>query len=132
MTDINVFVRRSRRSAEREAVGLALMRRQVNAGRLKVTWMSEEDKAAYRLREPPDAGADRGGVYDSEPRPATRRAPRGDQAAGMPGLRSEGLVSGPAAGPQDRRALVVSSAGAHVLAACLRVARGCRRAVWSR
>ena len=133
MTDINVFVRRSRRSAEREAVGLALMRRQVNAGRLKVTWMSEEEKAAYRLREPPDAGADRGGVYDSEPRPATRRAPRGDQAAGMPGLRSDGLISGRrVAGPQDRRELVVSSAGAHFVAACLRLARGCRRAVWSR
>ena len=84
----NVFVCRSRRSAEREAVGLALMRQQVNAGSLKVTWMSEEEKAAYRLREPADAGADRGGSYDSEPRPATRRAPRGDQAAGMPRLAS--------------------------------------------
>jgi hypothetical protein len=108
------------------------MRQQANAGKLKVTWMSEEEKAAYRLREPPDAGADRGGVYDSEPRPATRRAPRGDQAAGMPGLRSEGLISGRAAAPQDRRAFVVSSAGAHFVAACLRLARGCRRAVWSR
>jgi hypothetical protein len=132
VTDINVFVRRSRRSAEREAVGHALMRQQVNAGKLKLTWMSEEEKAAYRLREPPDAGADRGGVYDSEPRPATRRAPRGDQAAGTAGLRSEGLISGRAAGPQDRRALVVSSPGAHFVAACLRLARGCRRAVWSR
>jgi hypothetical protein len=59
VTDINVFVRRSRRSAEREAVGLALMRQQVNAGRRKVTWMSEEEKAAYRLREPADAGGGR-------------------------------------------------------------------------
>jgi hypothetical protein len=132
VTDINVFVRRSRRSAEREAVGLALMRQRVNAGKLKVTWMSEEEKAAYRLREPPDAGADRGEVYDSEPRPATRRAPRGDQAAGMPGLRSEGNISGRAAGSQDWRALVGSSSGAHFVAACLRLARGCRRAVWSR
>jgi hypothetical protein len=80
VTDINVFVRRSRRGAEREAVRRALMREQVNAGKLKLTWMSEEEQAAYRLREPPDAGADRGGVSHSEPRPATRRAPRGDQA----------------------------------------------------
>jgi hypothetical protein len=179
VTDINVFVRRSRRSAEREAVGRALMRQQVNAGKLKVTWMSEEEKAAYRLQEPPDAGADRRGVYDSEPRPATRRAPRGDQSAGVPRLasdrsprvtscgsagshaavrssgrsvprlghsplplaepvprevseRSEDLTSGRAAGRQGRRALIVSTAGAQVVAACLRLARGCRRAVWSR
>ena len=30
----------------------------VNAGKLKLTCMSEEEQAAYRLREPPDAGAD--------------------------------------------------------------------------
>ena len=32
--DINVFVRHSQRSAERVAVGLALVRQQVNAGKL--------------------------------------------------------------------------------------------------
>ena len=52
MTDINVFVRPSRRNAEREAVGLARMRKQVKAGKLEVAWMSEEEKAAYRLLEP--------------------------------------------------------------------------------
>ena len=57
MTDINVFVRPSRRNAEREAVGLARMRKQVKAGKLEVAWMSEEEKAAYRLREAPEAGA---------------------------------------------------------------------------
>ena len=67
MTDVNVFVRRSRRNAEREAVGLALMRQQVNVGKLKVTWMSEEEKAAYRLREPPEVEADRGGFMTRNP-----------------------------------------------------------------
>ena len=57
VTDINVFVRLSRRNAEREAVGLARMRQQVKAGKLKVAWMSEEEKAAYRLQEAPEAGA---------------------------------------------------------------------------
>jgi hypothetical protein len=59
VTDINAFVHRSRHSAEREAVGLALVRQQVNAGRRKVTWMSEEEKAAYRLPEPVDGGGGR-------------------------------------------------------------------------
>jgi hypothetical protein len=59
--DINVFARRSRRSAQRVAVGLAVMRQQVNAGKLKVAWMSEEERAAYRLRGPSEAGTDRGG-----------------------------------------------------------------------
>ena len=57
MTDVNVFVCCSRRNAEREAVGLALMRQQVKAGKLNVAWMSEEEKAAYRLREPPEVEA---------------------------------------------------------------------------
>jgi hypothetical protein len=57
VTDINVFVRPSRRNAEREAVGLARMRQQVKAGKLKVAWMSEEEKAAYRLQEAPEGGA---------------------------------------------------------------------------
>ena len=57
VTDINVFVGLSRRNAEREAVGLARMRQQVKAGKLKVAWMSEEEKAAYRLQEAPEAGA---------------------------------------------------------------------------
>ena len=57
MTDINVFVRPSRRNAEREAVRLARMRKQVKAGKLEVAWMSEEEKAAYRLQEAPEAGA---------------------------------------------------------------------------
>lgn len=60
VTDINVFVCRSQRNARREA-GLALIRQQVNAGKLKVSWMSEEEKAAYRLRGPLEARADRGG-----------------------------------------------------------------------
>ena len=50
VTDINVFVRRSERHAEREAVGLALLSQRVKAGKLKVTWMCEEEKRAYRLR----------------------------------------------------------------------------------
>jgi hypothetical protein len=57
VTDINVFVRLSRRNTAREAVGLARMRQQVKAGKLKVAWMSEEEKAAYRLQEAPEAGA---------------------------------------------------------------------------
>jgi len=60
VTDINVFVRRSEQDAEREAVGLALLRRQVKAAKLKVTWMCEEEKRAYPLREPAEARADRG------------------------------------------------------------------------
>jgi phage baseplate assembly protein gpV len=52
VTDIDVFVCRSERNAERKAVGLALMRRRVKAGTLKVGWMCEEEKRAYRLREP--------------------------------------------------------------------------------
>ena len=177
MTDVNVFVCRSRCRAEREVLGMALMRQQVADGKLKAAWMSEEEKAAYRLREPQDARADLGG-FDSEPRPATRRVPRGDQAAGMPrsasgrsrrvtscksvgfaaarssgrsvprlghppfsleervpregSERSEDLTSGRAADPQGRRALVVSAVGADVVAGCLRLARGCRRAIWSR
>jgi hypothetical protein len=167
VTDVNVFVCRSPRNAEREAVGLALMRQQVKAGRLKVAWMSEEEKAAYRLREPPRA--DRGGIYDPE-RPARHRAPAaikrqgrrarhrddrrgsvgaaGDGSSGRstpdPPLprgvplaheafeRSEGLASGDAAGANARRALDVSAAAAHAVAACLRLARGYRRAVWRR
>ena len=58
---MTVFVRRSQRSAERVAVGLALMRQQVNAGKLRAAWMSEEERAAYRLRGPPEARADREG-----------------------------------------------------------------------
>ncbi|HYB30221.1 MAG TPA: hypothetical protein VEF89_26690 [Solirubrobacteraceae bacterium] len=49
MTDINVFVRRSEQDAEREAVGLALLPRQVKAGKLKVAWMCEQEKGAYRV-----------------------------------------------------------------------------------
>jgi hypothetical protein len=64
VTDIDVFVRRSERNAEREAVGLALLRRQVKAGKLKVTWMCEQQKRAYRSREPAEVRADRGGGYD--------------------------------------------------------------------
>jgi hypothetical protein len=51
VTDINAFVRPSQRKAEREA-GLARMREQVKAGKLEIHWMSEEEKVAYRLREP--------------------------------------------------------------------------------
>jgi hypothetical protein len=81
VTDVNVFVCRSRRNAEREAVGLALMRQQVRAGRLNVAWMSEEEKAAYRLREPPRV--DRGGTYDAG-RPAGHRAPATIKRQGYP------------------------------------------------
>ena len=59
---MNLLVRRSQRSAERVAVGLALMRQQVNAGKLKVAWMSEEERAAYRLRSPSEARTDRSGA----------------------------------------------------------------------
>ena len=58
MTDVNVFVCRSRHRAEREALGLTLMRQQVAHGKLKAAWMSDEEKAAYRLREPQEARAD--------------------------------------------------------------------------
>ncbi|MGB0097140.1 MAG: hypothetical protein WBP81_31940 [Solirubrobacteraceae bacterium] len=58
MTDINAFVRPSHRNAKREA-GLALVRKQAKAGKLKISWMSEEEKAAYRLQEPPEARAER-------------------------------------------------------------------------
>lgn len=61
MTDINVFVCRSRRNAEHAAIGLARVRRQVKAGKLRVAWMSDEEKVAYRLRDLPEAGAGRGG-----------------------------------------------------------------------
>ena len=57
MTDINVFVCRSRRNTEREAVGLARIRQQVKAGKLEVAWMTDEEKTAYRLRAAPEAGA---------------------------------------------------------------------------
>ena len=60
MIDINVFVCRSRRNVERAAVGLARVREQARAGKLRVAWMSEEEKAAYRLRDQPEATADRG------------------------------------------------------------------------
>jgi hypothetical protein len=63
VTDINVFVRRSEQDAEREAVGLALLRRHVKAGKLKVAWMCAEEKRAYRLREPTEVRADRGGGF---------------------------------------------------------------------
>jgi hypothetical protein len=59
VTDINAFVRPSHRNAKREA-GLALMRKQAKAGKLKITWMSDEEKVAYRLREPPEARTERG------------------------------------------------------------------------
>jgi hypothetical protein len=59
---MNVFVRHSQRSAERVAVGLALMRQQVNAGKLKVAWMSEEERAADRLRSPSEARTERSGA----------------------------------------------------------------------
>jgi hypothetical protein len=59
---MNVFVRRSQRSAERVALGFALMRQQVNAGKLKVAWMSEEERAAYRLRSPSETRTDRSGA----------------------------------------------------------------------
>ena len=55
VSDINAFVRRSECNPARKAVGDALMRQQVKAGKLKVTWMCEEEKRAYRLREPPEA-----------------------------------------------------------------------------
>ena len=48
VTDINAFVRPSQRKAQREA-GLARLRQQVKAGQLEIHWMSEEEKAAYRL-----------------------------------------------------------------------------------
>jgi len=166
VTDVNVFVCRSRRSVEREAVGFALMRQQVKAGRLKVAWMSEEEKAAYRLRKPPRPN--RGGIYDAE-RAARHRAPAAIMGQGYPWHRddhrgsvgfagcgwsarsaanppfprgkpdsheaseqSEGLASGSAAGAKAPRALVVGAPAAHVVAACLRLARGYRRAVWRR
>ena len=53
MTDINGFVRLSQRNPQRDA-GLARVRQRINAERLKVAWMSEEEKAAYRLQEPPE------------------------------------------------------------------------------
>jgi len=63
VSDINAFVRRSESNPERKAVGLALMRRQVKAGKLKVSWMCEEEKRAYRLREPAEPSAvERGAV----------------------------------------------------------------------
>jgi hypothetical protein len=65
--DINVFVRPSQRNAEREAVGLARIRQQVKAGKLKINWMSEEEKAAYRLREPPETGAIAASVRRARP-----------------------------------------------------------------
>jgi hypothetical protein len=61
VTDINVFVCRSRRNAEHAAVGLARVWEQAKAGKLRVAWMSEEEKAAYRLRDLPEARAGRGG-----------------------------------------------------------------------
>lgn len=53
MTDINGFVRLSQRNPQRDA-GLARVRQRINAERLKVAWMSEEEKAAYRLQEAPE------------------------------------------------------------------------------
>jgi len=73
VTDINVFVRRSEQDAEREAVGLALLRRQVNAGKPKVAWMCEEEKRAYRLRERAEVRADRGGGFIDMTRVSARR-----------------------------------------------------------
>ena len=61
MTDIYAFVCRSQRNAEHAALGLARLREQAKAGKLRVAWMSEEEKAAYRLRDPREARADRGG-----------------------------------------------------------------------
>jgi hypothetical protein len=45
--DINVFVRPSQRNAEREAVGLARIRQQVKAGKLKINW----NRGGRALRE---------------------------------------------------------------------------------
>jgi hypothetical protein len=55
MTDINGFVRLSQRNPQRDA-GLARVRQRINAERLKVAWMSEEEKSAHRLQEPPEPG----------------------------------------------------------------------------
>jgi hypothetical protein len=67
VTDINGFVRLrlAQRNPQREA-GLARMRQLVKAGKLKIAWMSEEEKAAYRLREPPETRATVGAVYDRD------------------------------------------------------------------
>jgi hypothetical protein len=65
VTDINGFVRLSQRNPQREA-GLARIRQRVKAGKLKLAWMSEEEKAAYRLREPPETRATVAPVYNPD------------------------------------------------------------------
>ena len=62
MSDIDEFVRRSQRNPQRVAVSLALMRRLANAGKLEVAWISEEERAADRLRGPSKATTDGGGA----------------------------------------------------------------------
>jgi hypothetical protein len=55
VTDLNAFVRPSRRQAQREA-SLARIRLLVKAGQLEIHWMSDEETVAYRL-EPQDTRA---------------------------------------------------------------------------
>lgn len=92
MTDINVFVRPSQRKAQREA-GLARMRQQVKAGKLEIHWMSEEEKAAYRLQEPLETRATLGPVCDAdqcEPNEVGRtRASPGEGCGGPVGQRED-------------------------------------------